>query len=199
LSPDGIVWLPGAGGYGRGWGDVGKGVSVETGATLYIRYYADGGENVSLRYAAHGADWGSWQTIGPALTRTVGNSATNPIILKLSDLGTPRSTITWVNGSGTWHGFNTLGAYDFALRADARWTLPPISITNGSSSSWWRALWRGMRSDANTAPASPNAAVPDSGASGVLLVIAVIGAAVAWRCVKSRRARTAKPAVDPKS
>ena len=54
------------GGYGEGWGDAGRGISVREGGTLYIKYFSGEGD-ASLHYADHGRKIGGWHGVGPML------------------------------------------------------------------------------------------------------------------------------------
>src|SRR5688500_18249461 len=131
VSTDGLVWTKGAGGYGDGW-NTGTGVSIRQGGTLYIKYYSDEGEN-ALSFSEHGRKpEGAWRAIGPVLSDGLGAHTQDPIILRISDVGTSKSTVAWINGngkSGVWSGPQAPGPYDLALHSEARWTLPPIVIT----------------------------------------------------------------------
>lgn len=129
-----MIWNHGAGDYGEGWGASGKGVTVRQGDTVYIKYYADtaGG---ALAYAEHGRTWGWWRTAGPAIEAKVGCGSSNPVILRISNIGTPSSTASWVNGTGTsglWSAFTAPGPYDLGLAEDAQWTNPPLVVRERS-------------------------------------------------------------------
>ena len=119
------------GGYGEGWGYAGASVRVPQGSTLYIKYYSDTGDT-ALHYANAGRKWGTWRTMGPVLGRNIGAHPSDPVILKITDVGTSNSLVTWANGRGkcgTWCGLLTTGAYDLGLDSKTRWTRPPIIVT----------------------------------------------------------------------
>jgi hypothetical protein len=171
------------GGYGDGWGNTGASVSVRQGGTLYIKYYA-AANDAMLCYADHGRASGGWHAIGPALADGIGEHAGAPVILKISDAGTAKSAIAWVNGrgkSGIWPGLPAPGPYDLALHDGARWTVPPIVVTEvPKPPSFWSSVVEWLRSDA-PAPASVAHSVPDAGASFVLFAIALVVLAMGRR------------------
>jgi hypothetical protein len=187
LSHDGVTWFAGSGVFGEGWGDVGKGISVPSGATFYAKYYSEAQAELVLHYAPHGTKWGSWHTAGPTLTGNIGNSAASPVILKFQNVGTPSSTVTWMNGSGTWAGIIFPGSYDLALRHDAIWTLPPVTITPpaAQSRSWWRSVFGSSSARSTSGPTS----VPDGGGTVLLLGLALLMGAALWYFLNHRRLR----------
>jgi hypothetical protein len=195
LSPDGVVWSATAGGYGQGWGNVGQGLTIPSGGTLYVKYYSEAAGDTSLYYATHGTEWGSWNKTGPTPSTNVGTSAANPIILKIEHAGTPKSLVTWVNGAGTWRALSAPATYDLALGRESRWTLPPITIQSApKSKSIWATLFG---SDAPPKSEAEVTSVPDSGATGMLLGIALVSAAILWRVAAKNRARSRAPS-EPK-
>lgn len=188
LSRDGVTWLAGAGDYGQGWGEVGRGISVESGQTVYIKYYSRNRSGVALHYAAHGTRWGEWSTTGPKIAGPIGSERERPVILKLDHVGTTRSTVTWVNGSGTWSALTSAGVYDLALHDGSRWTLPPLTITaSAESPRGWRALlgWTDRKEPAGDVRGF---SVPDGGGTAALLAIGLLSLVVVWR-LRARRAR----------
>ena len=188
LSPDGITWLAGAGGYGNGWGDVGKGIKIKAGSTLYVKYYSEARTGLPLYHAPHGTKWGSWAAAGPALTGTIGDSPENPVILRFENVGTGKSNATWVNGKGTWMAFPIAGAYDIGLQSDSKWTLPPITIHGQATfKSWFIGLLRSPNSNSENTEGTTS--VPDAGQTGVLLAFALLGVALVWWFSSKRRAR----------
>jgi hypothetical protein len=106
-------------------------VRVHQGATLYIKYYSDAGD-AALHYTTAGRKWGAWRTMGPVLAHNIGTHPNDPVILKITEVGTSNSTVTWANGRGkcgTWSGLLTTGPYDLAIDYKTRWTRPPIIVT----------------------------------------------------------------------
>jgi hypothetical protein len=142
VSTDGTNWTDGVGGYGSAWGASGASVSVAQGGTLYIKYYSDAGD-VALHVANHGRKWGGWRTIGPVLAHCIGAHPNEPVILKISDIGTSKSTAAWVNGRGkpgVWNGLPAPGSYDLALNGEAQWTRPPIVVTEAQRTAFWSSV-----------------------------------------------------------
>jgi hypothetical protein len=170
-----MVWTKGAGSYGDRWGYSGKGISVRQGGTIYIKFYSDVA-GAGLYFAEHGRRWGEWHMVGPVLTHGVGSHPNEPVILRISDVGTAGSTVAWVNArdkSGIWSGLPAPGPYDLALHANARWTLPPIMVTEAPRRSFWSGLL--VRQPAEPPP-PPDAVhfVPDGGQSIALSALAVL-------------------------
>jgi hypothetical protein len=196
LSPDGVAWTAAAGGYGRGWGDVGQGLNVPSDGTLYVKYYSETPGAASLYYATHGTEWGSWNKTGPAPSANVGTSPSNPIILKIEHVGTAKSVVTWMNGSGMWRALSAPATYDLALGKDSRWTLPPITIQGPATS---KSIWaRLFGPQSRTMAEGEVASVPDSGRTGVMLGLALVTLAVVWRVVAKSRTRS-RPKNEPKA
>jgi hypothetical protein len=182
LSTNGLIWTKGVGAYGAGWGDAGTGISVQQGGTLYIKYYSDT-EDVALLIADHGRSWtGQWNAIGPVITPGIGQHANEPVILKISNVGTDKSSVAWVNGrkSGIWRGIPRPGPYDLALHADAKWTVPPIVVNEAPRRpSFWATLF----GTPNT-PQSPGGqlhSVPDGGTTAILLLIGLLSLSIVRR------------------
>lgn len=187
-----MVWNHGAGDYGDGWGASGKGVTVRQGDTVYIKYYADstGG---ALAYAEHGRSWGWWRTAGPAIEAAVGCGSSHPVILKISNIGTPSSTASWVNGSGQsglWSAFTAPGPYDLGLGEDAQWTNPPLVVRERSL---LERLFGPFGSGNGAGGGSDKAAsfsdatvhaVPDQGSTLALAAVALL--TIAWARRKIR-------------
>lgn len=196
FSTDGHAWTTGAGSYGKGWGDVGQGISVRAGSTIYIKYYSISRDGNALSYATHGAKWGNWLKVGPALTGSVGNDPANSIILRVDNIGTPQSSARWMNGTGTWGGILFPGAYDFGFDRNALWTRPPLVVQPAERPSWWAALWR-PSSLAQTEPESTTGVtVSDSGGTAVLLGCALLSAALLWRGLRRRAAKKQDSTAD---
>lgn len=189
LSVDGRIWVSGAGGYGNGWGDVGESVSVPAGSTVYIKYYSASRDSHSLRYAAHGEEWGEWRNIGVARADDMGSGAANPIILRVDNIGTTSSTVRWMNGKGTWSGILSPGAYDFGLKREALWTRPPLIVRAVEPRSWWASFWRPDQSGKKSANSPAGLAVPDSGGTAVLLGCALLTAALLGYTLRRRAKR----------
>ena len=171
------------GGYGEGWGDAGTGLSVRQGGTVYIKYYSGKGD-AALHYADHGRKIGGWHATGPMLADGVGLDVNEPVILKISGIGTSESVVTWVNGrrtSGLWSGITRPGPYDLALHDRAKWTSPPLVITEAPkrSSFWARVL--GLPPSGPTNPSDAIFSVPDSGATAALFALALLSLAIARR------------------
>lgn len=187
LSLDGESWLSGAGAYGKGWGKVGEELRVHAGATIYVRYFATTGTAPRLYYAEHGTRWEAWKETGPLLSGRLGTIAASPVTLRVSDVGTQKSRATLLDGTGTqtWLALTRPGVYDLALHADAKWTRPPLTILEPEKRGLWGALIQAL------APVDKPVIVPlpDSGQTGVLLVIALASLWVAKRVIRSRRAR----------
>jgi len=183
LSTDGLIWTKGVGGYGAGWGNAGNGLSVQQGGTVYIKYYSDA-ESVTLTFADHGrSSDGAWHSIGPALAAGVGQHPSEPIVLKISDVGTNKSSVAWINGrgkSGIWPGIPKPGPYDLALHLDAKWTLPPIVVYEAPRRP---SFWSSLFGTQNTPPRSAEQfhSVPDSGATAILFAIALLSLSWAHR------------------
>lgn len=192
LSVDGRIWVSGAGGYGNGWGDVGESVSVPAGSTIYIKYYSASRDGNSLRYAAHGEEWGDWLKVGAALAGDVGTSAATPIVLRVDNIGTTSSVVRWMNGKGTWNGIVSPGAYDFGLKRETLWTRPPLIVRAVEPRSWWAALWSPGPSGKMTENSRDGLTVPDSGGTAVLLGCALLTAALLG-CALRRRAKKRGP------
>jgi hypothetical protein len=171
LSQDGMTWLAGTGGYGKGWGDVGHGITVEAGSTVYIKYYSQKRAPRGLFFAPHGTKWGEWSHTGPVIPVGVGERAESPVVLKFEHVGTTKGTVTWVNGKGSWAGINATGVYDLALQQDAMWTLPPLVIIRKEP--WWKALWPFGGSHASAGADPVSYAVPDHSSTGFLLAISL--------------------------
>lgn len=186
LSADGRRWVAGAGGYGDGWGGVGECLSVPIGSTIYIKYYSASKAGNSFSYAAHGSEWGGWRKTGPVLADGVGNGSANPVILRVDNIGTPKSITTWINGSGTWGGIPFPGAYDFGLDHQALWTLPPLVIRPGGPLPWWAAFWSPSRLGQTNQNLPEGESVPDSGGTAVLFGCALATAALLWRVLRRR-------------
>jgi hypothetical protein len=183
LSTDGLIWTKGVGAYGEGWGDAGTGVSVQQGGTLYIKYYSDV-ENVSLLIADHGRSWsGQWNAVGPVIAAGAGQHANEPIIIRISHVGTEKSSVAWTNGrgkSGIWRGISRPGPYDLALHVDAKWTLPPIVVNETPPRpSFWSALFGSPNTPPN--PGSQLHSVPDNGATAILFLVGLLSLAVVRR------------------
>lgn len=178
-----MVWTNGAGSYGSGWASSGAGLSVPEGGTLYIKYHSDAA-GAGLYYAEHGRRWGEWRTMGPAPASGVGTHPNEPVILKISNIGTAGSTAAWVNGpgkSGIWSGLPTPGPYDLGLHADARWTLPPVVVTAAPQPpSFWANL-RGWLTEEPPPPTDVIYPVPDSGHPILLSTLALIVLAMLQR------------------
>ncbi|MGH7955955.1 MAG: hypothetical protein ACREH8_02965 [Opitutaceae bacterium] len=179
-----MIWTKGVGGYGEGWGNSGTGISVKQGDTLYVKYYSDEPE-VALSFANHGRrSGGDWQTIGPVLTNGVGTHPNDPIILRISDVGTSKSTVAWINGpgrSGIWRGPSTQGPFDLALHEDAKWTLPPIVVNEAPKRA---SFWSTLLGSSNTAPPRPDDSIPsvaDGGVTAALFALALLSLAMAPR------------------
>lgn len=174
VSTDGLTWIKGAGGYGKGWSYTGRGVSIRQGETLYIKFYSPT-QGVVLHYTEHGRRWGGWPTMGPVLTADVTASLDLPIILRISKAGTPESTVAWLNGqdtSGTWRGLPAPGPYDLALHGEARWTLPPIVVNQEvKPPGFWAAFVNWLNPSAETP--DDVVAVPDLGLSAGLLALSL--------------------------
>jgi hypothetical protein len=171
------------GGYGEGWGDAGRGISVREGGTLYIKYFSGEGD-ASLHYADHGRKIGGWHGVGPMLADGVGLDVNEPVILKISGIGTPESVVTWVNGRGTsglWSGITRPGPYDLALHDRAKWTSPPLVIVEAPKrSSFWARVFR-LPPSGPTTPGESIFSVPDGGATAVLLGFALLCLTLARR------------------
>lgn len=183
LSLDGHVWTAGVGDYGNGWTDAGGGISVRQGGTLYIKYYSGTGEG-ALNYADHGRRISGWHAIGPVLAEGVGLDVNEPVILKISEIGTSGSTVTWVNArgkSGIWSGLPKPGPYDLALHEGAKWSSPPVVVTEAPkrSSFWARVL--GTSPSSPTKPRDPIVSVPDGGATATLFALALLSLVFARR------------------
>lgn len=174
ISTDGLIWAKGAGGYGKGWNYTGRGVSVRQGETIYIKFYS-ATPGVALHYTEHGRRWGGWRTMGPALTGEITSSHDLPVILRISKVGTPESTVAWVNGRGTsgiWSGLPAPGPYDLALHGEAKWTLPPIVVNQEvKPPGFWAALLNWLNPPAETPDDA--VAVPDTGLSAGLLALSL--------------------------
>ena len=179
LSNDGLIWTKGAGSYGDGWNYTGKGITVRTGEALYIKYYADA-PNAALYFTEHGRKWGGWLTMGPELIDGIGSSPDKPIILRISNIGKPGCTVAWVNSrdrSGIWSGPIAPGPYDLALHGEARWTLPPIVVSDAPKpQSFWAKLGAWFESDPTHADGGGDGirSVPDRGSTAVLLAMALL-------------------------
>lgn len=156
---------------------------MRQGATLYIKYYSDASD-AALCYADHGRTTGGWHAIGPALADGLGAHAGEPVILRISEVGTSKSTVAWVNGvgkSGIWSGLPAPGPYDLALHDGARWTLPPIVVMEvPKPPSFWSSLTAWLKPDPPAA-ASTAYSVPDGGPSLVLFAIALLSLAIGCR------------------
>lgn len=174
VSTDGLIWTQGAGEYGKGWSHTGQGVSVRQGETIYIRFFSNM-PGTSLHVTEHGRRWGGWRTLGPAVTEEIGSSRDFPIIIRLSKVGTPESTVAWLNGRGTsgiWSGLVAPGPYDLALHGEARWTLPPIIVNpEVKPTGFWAALLNWLKPAEE--PPEQSFAVPDSGATAGLLALSL--------------------------
>lgn len=174
VSTDGLIWTKGAGGYGEGWSNSGRGVSVRQGETIYIKFYS-ATPGTMLHFTEHGRRWGGWRTLGPALTDGIGDSHDFPVILRISKAGTPESTVAWVNGRGTsgiWSGLQAPGPYDLGLHSEARWTQPPIVVhPEQKPPSLWARLLDWLNPPAE--PAAGIASVPDEGLSAGLLALSL--------------------------
>jgi hypothetical protein len=176
LSTNGLTWAKGVGAYGVGWGNTGTGITVRRGGTLYIKYHS-GVEGAALYYTEHGRKWDGWRTMGPVIADGIGSHPNEPVILKISDAGTPGSTVAWINGvgkSGIWSGLTSPGPYDLALHGDAQWTLPPIVVKEAAKplSFWSNPI--GWTNPSPPAPTNPVHAVPDGGWAAVLFAFAVL-------------------------
>lgn len=174
VSTDGLIWAKGAGGYGKGWNYTGRGVSVRQGETIYIKFYS-ATPGVALHYTEHGRRWGGWRTMGPVLTGEITSSHDLPVILRISKVGTPESTVAWVNSRGTsgiWTGLPAPGPYDLALHGEAKWTLPPIVVNQEvKPHGFWAALLNWLNPPSETPDDA--VAVPDTGRSAGLLALSL--------------------------
>lgn len=196
MSYDGDTWLKGAGEYSGEWGATGEGIVVRYRGTFYVRFYSPN-SGAELRVAAHGTPWGNWRTIGPRAASPFGTSAAAPVVLKFTEVGTPQSRITWVDGPGYWTGLAHEGAYDFALHEHARWTLPPVIILRPPPPGFWANVRNVFRTEpalpAVSAPEDPviEIAVTDSGTTGSLLATTMLAAMAVWALLifRSRRRR----------
>jgi hypothetical protein len=186
ISSDGLIWTKGVGAFGEGWGATGTGINVREGETLYVKFYSSDKTNIALRYAEHGRDWDSWRTTGPAIQLGAGDGSGNPIILRISHIGTPRSTVMWTNGkgsSGRWTAFTSVGAYDLGLHPGKLWTVPPINVTKATESrSFWGDFFGWFKPD-NPAATTIHS-VPDGGATAALLALALLALAGVHRTLK---------------
>jgi hypothetical protein len=187
LSNDGLIWTKGAGGYGDGWRYTGQGISVRAGETVYIKYYATTA-NAALYFTEHGRKWGGWLTMGPQLIDGIGRSSLEPVVLRISKIGTPECTIAWVNGrgkSGIWSGMIAPGPYDLALHGEARWTLPPIVVSEAPKrQSFWAKLGGLFSPDPPPTGGGGGGgthSVPDGGATAGLLAFALLTLALVRR------------------
>jgi hypothetical protein len=176
VSKDGLIWSKGVGAYGEGWNYTGTGIVARVGETIYVKYFASTPDS-ALHFADHGRKWGEWRAMGPALIDNIGISPLEPVILRISNVGTPGSTVAWINGpgkSGIWSGLLAPGPYDLALHAGARWSLPPIVVTDAPKpQSFWSRLAGFFKPD----PPRPGGGdeirtVPDNGVTAVLLACA---------------------------
>lgn len=162
---------------------MGSGIIVRQGGTLYIKYYSGAGD-AALNYADHGRKVDGWHSFGPVLADGVGLDINEPVILRISNIGTPESTVAWVNGkgpSGIWSGPTKPGPYDLALHGGAKWTSPPLVITDASKKpSFWARLL-GAPETAPTTPQDSFVYVPDGGATATLLALALLSLAVVRR------------------
>lgn len=182
LSTDGLVWAKGAGSYGNDWGVAGTGITIRQGGTLYIKYYSSR-EEAALSFADHGRKWGEWRVIGPVLTDNLAIHPNAPVVLRISDIGTPKSRVAWVNGrgrSGIWSGLSAPGAYDLALHEAAKWTLPPIVVTAVPKPTFWSNFLREPEPIQTTRSARIQS-VPEDGFSAGLFVLALLSLAIAHR------------------
>ena len=175
VSTDGLTWIKGAGGYGKGWSYTGRGVSVRKGETIYVKFYS-ATPGVALHCTEHGRRWGGWRTMGPALSEDVTASHDLPVILRISNVGTPESAVAWVNGrdtAGTWRGLLAPGPYDLALHGEAKWTLPPIVVSEDlKPQGFWAAFVNWLNPSAEETPGD-FVAVPDTGLSAGLLALSL--------------------------
>jgi hypothetical protein len=177
-----LIWTKGAGSYGDGWNYTGQGITVRAGETLYIKYYASA-PNAALYFTEHGRKWGGWLTIGPELNDEVGSSPLEPVILRISHIGTPSSTVTWINGrgkSGIWSGLIAPGPYDLALHGEAQWMRPPIVISEAPKrQSFWSKLGELFSPDSppDSGGGGGNHSVPDTGETAVLFAVTLLAMA----------------------
>jgi hypothetical protein len=103
------------------------------------------------------------------------------VILKLSEIGTSKSTVAWINGrgkSGIWSGPPAPGPYDLALHNEARWTLPPIIVTEAPKSSLWSGLLAWLNRPGSPTPSGIHS-VPDGGVTLILFALALMSIAMA--------------------
>lgn len=194
LSRDGETWLPGAGAYGSGWGDVGEGLRVEAGSTVYVRYFATSEHASRLYYAAHGTRWGAWKEMGPDVGGALRPTRTNPVTLKLTNIGTKDCRVGWVNGDGVWIAITSPGVYDLGLHPEAQWTVPPLTIVAPDKRSWWAALFFPLRIDDYTRDPTV-ISLSDAGGTGVMLGMALVSVLLAKRIIRRRRSR--RPPSEP--
>ena len=184
LSTDGLIWTKGVGVYGDAWGEAGTGISVRAGSTVYIKFYTHSRENPGLFYADHGRREPNWTRKGPELPEDQDHSAGTPVILRITDVGTRKSTIAWINSpqrTGIWAGIKQPGSYDLALHYDAQWTLPPLTVTEDTKPGFWGNLAAWWNAD-QPAPNNSVVSVPDQGSSLYLFGFALaMLAAVALR------------------
>jgi hypothetical protein len=181
VSTDGLIWTKGAGAYGDAWEVASMGISVRAGGTLYIKYYSDVSD-ATLCYTEHGRKAGAWRTVGPVLANGVGALPSEPVILKISDVGTSKSTVAWINGrgkSGLWPGLRAPGPYDLALHDGAKWTAPPIVVVEAPKRP---SFWTRLFSTPDEMPKRSSEAifsVPDEGITAVLFAFALLILAMA--------------------
>ena len=150
---------------------------------MYIRYYSGAGD-AGLNYANHGRKIGGWYALGPMLGDGVGLDINEPVILKITKIGTSESRATWVNPmgkSGSWSGISKPGPYDLALHDGAKWTSPPLVITDAPkrTSFWARVL--GLPESSPNQPRDTIVSVPDGGATATLLALALLSLAIVRR------------------
>ena len=181
-----MIWTKGAGSYGEGWNYTGQGITIRAGETLYIKYYSTT-PNSALYVTEHGRKWGGWPTMGPELTDGIGSSPLEPIVLRVSKIGTPGCTVAWINGPGNpgiWSGPRAPGPYDLALHGEARWMRPPIVVSDAPKhQSFWSMLGGLFAPDSPpTGGGGGNHSVPERGATAVLFGIALLALAGARRC-----------------
>ena len=183
MSTDGLIWTKGVGSYGQGWGNTGTGVTVRAGGTIYIKYYSEV-EDVTLGYADHGRKSDGWRSVGPVLEDRIGTLPNEPVILRITDAGTRKCTIAWINArgkSGLWNGPQAPGPYDLALHDGATWTVPPLVIQEvPNRPSFWAGIFGG-RDVAPPPRSNLIVSVPDGGATAVLFAFALLSLALLRR------------------
>jgi hypothetical protein len=194
LSADGLRWSSGVGAYGTTGAPPPLGLEVAQGGTIYIRYFTEGTAHITLTYSRLHLDSTKASPIGPATSQNLGDDSSRPVVLRITDIGTPKSRVQRIGGGSpaeNWGSFLLPGMYNLHLGDRLNWLNGPLVITEKPKApTLWAQLidWLGLGvADTKAAPryAAAPSPVADAGGTATLLAIGAVG--LAWAHARLRR------------